>query len=35
VVVAEPAEVVVERPVLHHHHDDGVDRRVAGPTVEQ
>ena len=26
----DPAEVVVERPVLHHHHDDVVDRHVAG-----
>jgi len=28
-VVRQPAEVVVEGPVLHHHHDKGVDREVA------
>jgi hypothetical protein len=34
-VAAEPAQIVVERPVLHHHHDDGVDRAVRRLRVEQ
>jgi hypothetical protein len=28
VVVGEPAEPVIEGPVLHHHDDDVVDARV-------
>jgi hypothetical protein len=34
-VVRQPAEVVVEGPVLHHHDDDGFDRRVRRLEGEQ
>ena len=34
-VAPQPAEVVVERAVLHHQHDDGVDRAVGRLRVEQ
>ena len=33
--VAEPAEPMVERPVLHHHDDDRVDRRVRRRAAQQ
>src|SRR5437588_6147098 len=33
-VVAEPAQVVVEGSVLHHHDDDGVDRALGRRVVE-